>query len=102
MREEAKQPDDQIQEGKEYQFTHEQIGPLLEFLQDTKFENDKYVKINLDFSYYEDTQKQLIKIGNALKNHKYIRSLCIDMECFENDEETGTAESEPTALYSYF
>jgi hypothetical protein len=89
-----------IQDGEEYQFGSEQIGPLLDFLQDTKTQTKRYTKIKLDFSYFVDDYKQLILIGNAMKNHRLIRSMDIDMECYENEGQNP--ESEPTALYSYF
>ena len=41
-----------------------------------------------------------MKVGNSFKNHKYIKSLDIDMECYENEAEKD--ESEPTVLYNYF
>ena len=67
---------------------------------DTKIYNDKFIKLRIDLSYFEDDYKQLHLIGDQMENHKFLKQLDIDLECYEN--ESNEKESEPTTIFSKF
>ena len=83
-----------------YQFNSDQLKILQEFLADTKIYNDKFIKLRIDLSYFEDDYKQLHLIGDQMENHKFLKQLDIDLECYEN--ESNEKESEPTTIFSKF